>query len=172
MTWGIDWKWFQNNPTSLFWSSAPLMKKSPKIENVQNWSKIILLTNFDLRNRLGIVSGWSDFSFLIIGSLEEKESENRKCSKLVENHPLDQYSHDKSIGNGFRMTRLLFLDHRFPWWKRVRKSEMLQIGRTSSYKPIFTWGLDWKWFQNDPTSLSWSSVNVPFCLGRMILKLA
>ena len=29
--------------------------------------------------------------FLIIGSLDEKEFENRKCPKLVENHPINQY---------------------------------------------------------------------------------
>ena len=70
------------------------------------------------------------------------------------------------------------LDDRFRWWKRVRKSKILQIGRKSSYKPILAWKIDWnwlqidptwfwppflmigsvdKWFQDDPISLSWSS---------------
>ena len=26
---------------------------------------------------------------------------------------------------------------------------MFQIGQKSSYKPILTWGIDWKWCQND-----------------------
>ena len=149
-----------------------------------------------------MVLEWSDFSFLLIGSFDEKESENhkcsklvkycpinqfwheesigngfrmirllflahrfpwlinsenRKCSKLVKNNPINQFRHAKSIGNCFRMIRLLFLAHRFPWWKRLRKSKMFQIGQKSSYKPIWTWEIDWKWFQNDPTFLSWSS---------------
>ena len=117
-------KCFQNDRTSLSCSSDPLMKKSPKIENVPNWSKIILYTNFDMRNRLVMVWEWSDFSLLIIGSLDEKESENRECSKLVENHPINQFWHEKLIGNGFRMIRLFFVDHRLPWWIRVRKSKI------------------------------------------------
>ena len=48
------------------------MEMSPEIENIANWSKIILLTNFDIRNRFEMVSECSDFSFLIIGSLDEK----------------------------------------------------------------------------------------------------
>ena len=70
----------------------------------------------DMRNRSEMVLEWSDFSFLLIGSLDEKESENRKCSKLVKNHPINQFWHEKSTWNGFRMIRLLFLAHRFPWW--------------------------------------------------------
>ena len=104
-----------------------------------------------------MVLEWPDFSFLMIGSLDEKESENRKWSKLVENHPINQFWHWESIGNGLSTIGLLFLGHWFPWWKRVRKSKMFQIGRKSSHKPILTWGIDWKWFQNDSTSLSWSS---------------
>ena len=111
-----------------------------------------------MRNRLEMVLGWSDFSFLIIGSLDEKESENRKCPKLVENHPINQFWHEKSIGNDFRIITLLFLDHRSPWWKRIKKSKMVQIGRQSSYKPILIWEIDWKWFQDDSTNLSRSSV--------------
>ena len=52
--------------------------------------------------------------FLMIGSVDEKESENWKYSKLVENHPIYQFWHEESIGNGFRMIRFLFLDHRLP----------------------------------------------------------
>ena len=111
-----------------------------------------------MRNRLKMVSGWFDFSFWIIGFLYEKESENRKSSKLVENHPMNYFWHEKSIGNGFRMIGLLFLDHWFPWWKRVGKSKILQISGKLSYIPILTWEIDWKWFQNDWTSLIWLSI--------------
>ena len=45
------------------------------------------------------------------------------------------------------MIRFLFLDYRFPCWKRVRKSKFLQIGQTSSYKAILIWEIDWKWFR-------------------------
>ena len=45
------------------------MKKSPKIGIVANLSKIILQTNFDMRNQLKIVSEWFNFSFWIIGSI-------------------------------------------------------------------------------------------------------
>ena len=104
-----------------------------------------------MRNRLEMVLEWSDFTFLLIGSHDEKDSENRNCSKLIKNHPTNQFWHEKSIENGFRMIRLLFLAQRFPWWKRVRKSKMFQIDQKSSYKPILTWGIDWIWFQNVQT---------------------
>ena len=68
-----------------------------------------------------------------------KRVQNRKCSKLVKNHPINQFWHEESIGNGFRMIWLFLLYHRFPWWKRVRKLKMFQISRKSSYKPILTW---------------------------------
>ena len=118
-----------------------------------------------------MVLEWSDFSFLLIGSLDEKESENRKCSKLVKNHPINQFWHEKSIGNGFRMIRRLYLDHRFPWWKRVRKSKMFQIGRKSYYKPMKTWEIDWKWFENDQTSLRWSSVPLMKKSPKIVIKI-
>ena len=50
----------------------------------------------------------------------------------------NQFWHEESIGNGFRMIRLVFLDHRFPWWKRIRKSKIFQIGWKSTYKLILT----------------------------------
>ena len=105
---------------------------------------------------------------------------NQKCSKLVENYPINQFYHEKSIRNGFRIIRLLFIDpinqfwhemsigngfrrigllflaHRFPWWKSVRKSQMLRVGQKSSNKLILTWEIDWKWFQNDPNVVIWS----------------
>ena len=123
-----------------------LMPRVRKSKMFQIGRKSSYKTNFDMRNWLEMVSELSDFSLLIIGSLDEKESENRKCSKLVENHSINQFRHEKSIGNNFRIIRLLYLDHRFPWWKRVRKSKMLQIGLKSSYKQILTWEIDWKWF--------------------------
>ena len=71
-----------------------------------------------------MVSGWSDFSVWIISSFDEKESKHRKCCKLVENHPINQFLHEKSIENCFRMIWRIFFDHRFPWWERVRKAKL------------------------------------------------
>ena len=84
-----------------------------------------------------MVSEWSNFSILIIGSLNEKESENRKCPKLLENHPINQFLHEMSIGNGFGMVGLLFLDHRFPWWKRFWKYRMSLFPGNAGYSASF-----------------------------------
>ena len=105
---------------------------STKIENDPNGLKIILYTKFDMRNRLEMVSARSDFSFLVICYLDWKESENR-------NWLINQFWREKSI-------------------RLVQKSKTIQMGRKSSYKLFLTWGIDWKWFQHDRASLSWSSV--------------
>ena len=83
-----------------------------------------------MRNQLEMISEWSDFSFLIVGSLDEKESENQKSSKFVENHRLNLFWRDKSIGNGFRMIGFLILI--FPRQRWVHSAISYQL---------------YKWFQ-------------------------
>ena len=68
------------------WWSAPLMRKSPKIENVANWWNFHPKIYFGIRKQLEILLEGSDLilaSILDIGFLDGKESENRKCCKLI-----------------------------------------------------------------------------------------
>ena len=60
-----------------------------------------------MRNWLEMVSEWSEFSFLFIGSLDEKDSENQKSSKVVENYPIALWrvmGHICPIGHGTYMS--------------------------------------------------------------------
>ena len=103
-----------------------------------------------------MVSEWPEFSFLIIDSLAEEESDKQKCSKLVENHPINQFGMRNLLEMASEWLEFSFLINGSPEEKEPENRKCSKIGRKSSYKPILTWWIDWKWFQKDPISLSWS----------------
>ena len=53
-------------------------------------------------------------SFLIIGSLMKKSPKIENVANWSNFHPINQFLHEKSIENGFRMIRLDFGLH--SWW--------------------------------------------------------